>query len=407
MYNNETMKRKSLLLTTLALSIPTISGCSLLGEFNLSSLLDPLHLFTPKEEIFPEIIIGGEMTKKNYQFTEDWNLSGLQIKTKDENGKITTLSEGQYEITASPAKPRGFFGSLSLKVKVPNYPTLTQNISGITVGREQYDKTSEISSYYSDLSANPTLAELQNHSFSKHTTWIKYKDVASYYRVSDTHRSTDEIPGKYKNEGYYSGREIDYSLKVTREHVWACGNSNSLYVHNGSGENNVDDNEYKGAGSDLLQIRPCVGKINTARGNCLFTELGSKGTYIKEEGDKYGFRAQKNNVADGQPIEEYANLGEPDNGMKGDIARTLAYVYMHYSTNAGNYSSSYCGNLDLSLVLKNPNNKYASLGKMLIAWNQLDPVSEVEEYRNHTVEQIQGNRNPFVDHPEWLNTLFN
>mgnify|MGYP003311630718 CR=1 FL=1 len=401
------MKRNKLLLASLMMAIPTLSGCSFLSD-DILNLIDPLKLFPRTEESFPEIIIGGELNKKSYSFTDEWDLSGLQIKTKDADGKITTLSAGQYEITPSPAKPRGFFGALSLKVKVTGYPTLKQNIEGVSVSQEQYDKASEINSYYSGLSTSPTLAQLQQHSFTKHTTWIKYKDVATYYRVSDTYRSVDEIPGKYKNEACYTGREIDFSTKVTKEHVWACGNTNSLYTHSGSGTHSVDDPEYAGPGSDLLQIRPCLGDVNTARGNCLFTEITSGVSItIKEQPNDLPFIVAGWRQLNSDGIPEYSAKAEPANQMKGDIARMLAYTYMHYSTSVGSYGGDKCGDLVLSKVLQNPNNKYGSLGKMLVAWNKLDPVSEVEEYRNHTVEQIQGNRNPFVDHPDWLNTLFN
>ena len=37
----------------------------------------------------------------------------------------------------------------------------------------------------------------------------------------------------------------------------------------------------------------------------------------------------------------------------------------------------------------------------LLAWNLQDPPDADEVARNDAVQGFQGNRNPFVDHPEW------
>ena len=423
------MKRNKLLLTALIMAVPALNGCSMLGD--LAGLLDPLNIFkqptdqtgsdnqtgdgdntggggggavTPK----PKVVIDGDLTKRSYQFTDNWDLSGIVVKINDGNGNLTTVEQGQYTITATPEKPSAFIGSLQLKVVVPGYLYVTRNFdnSYITVGAEQYNFDSEVQSYYSGLGTN-SLKNLQTHSFNKHTKWVNYGELKNYYAVKDGHRSVDEIPGKYKNQGYYNGRELSIGgNNVEKEHVWACANTNGLYVHNeSSGVHYVDNPTYTGAGSDLLQIRPCVGDVNKARGNCKFTELGTRGTLIKESGDPYGFRVSNYSTENGKPA--FAKYGEPDDGMKGDLVRTIAYIYMHYGNHGGEPSSqsSKCGSLSLNDVFDISGTGYSNVKALMVAWNQLDPVSEVEKYRNHTVEKIQGNRNPFVDHPEWISSL--
>ncbi|WP_166028339.1 endonuclease [Streptomyces chilikensis] len=37
----------------------------------------------------------------------------------------------------------------------------------------------------------------------------------------------------------------------------------------------------------------------------------------------------------------------------------------------------------------------------LLAWHEREPVTEYELHRNAAIAEIQGNRNPFIDHPEW------
>lgn len=43
---------------------------------------------------------------------------------------------------------------------------------------------------------------------------------------------------------------------------------------------------------------------------------------------------------------------------------------------------------------------------VLLQWNQLDPVSTKEIDRNNAVYQIQNNRNPFIDNPQWADSIW-
>ena len=65
---------------------------------------------------------------------------------------------------------------------------------------------------------------------------------------------------------------------------------------------------------------------------------------------------------------------------------------------------SLTGNLNITKVIGF--SSYSKVATILKEWNELDPVSEVEKRRNHTVMKIQGNRNPFVDHPELMDKAF-
>ena len=38
-------------------------------------------------------------------------------------------------------------------------------------------------------------------------------------------------------------------------------------------------------------------------------------------------------------------------------------------------------------------------------WNDIDPVDSAELLRTGAIEEVQGNRNPFVDHPEFIALL--
>ena len=74
----------------------------------------------------------------------------------------------------------------------------------------------------------------------------------------------------------------------------------------------------------------------------------------------------------------------PKDEVKGDIARILFYLLVRYSE-ADNYS--------ITCV--------AQSMKMLLDWNRLDPVDDIERNRNEEVYKIQHNRNPFIDYSDY------
>ena len=44
--------------------------------------------------------------------------------------------------------------------------------------------------------------------------------------------------------------------------------------------------------------------------------------------------------------------------------------------------------------------------KILLKWHKQDPVSDIEKRRNDIACQYQKNRNPFIDHPEWVKLIW-
>lgn len=88
---------------------------------------------------------------------------------------------------------------------------------------------------------------------------------------------------------------------------------------------------------------------------------------------------------------------EPPDASKGDIARMMFYMDVRY---AGDKD----GEPDLELV-DAINTSGTQLGKLsaLIQWHFLDPPDDFEKRRNNLIyTNWQRNRNPFIDHPEWV-----
>jgi endonuclease I len=41
-----------------------------------------------------------------------------------------------------------------------------------------------------------------------------------------------------------------------------------------------------------------------------------------------------------------------------------------------------------------------------LEWNEFDPVDDFERHRNEVLYSYQGNRNPFIDYPEFANLIW-
>lgn len=101
-------------------------------------------------------------------------------------------------------------------------------------------------------------------------------------------------------------------------------------------------------------------------------------------------------------------------GRRGDVARALMYMDVRYEGGTHGITGAAEPNLILtdnaSLIVSNTSqNKtvaYMGMLSVLIQWHYDDPVDDFERDRNDIVYGYQGNRNPFIDHPEWVACIF-
>lgn len=265
---------------------------------------------------------------------------------------------------------------------------------------------------FDGMSGSELLIALHEQMLKDHTTYIKYTDFQKYCVGTNKLYSIDRKSESDKSlVGFYTGKLQSGYSGFTREHVWACANSSGLWVHGNNKpvdpKYNVDNSAYKGGGSDLYHIRPCTSDINTKRGSAklyVFPATAVKdSTYFEHsDGGPYIIKTDSNG--------EYANKFEPADENKGDMARILMYVYTHYSSIGDNSEvdeevRGYLGALNLRDVF-NSGYSLKEVQDIIVEWNELDPPDETEKLRNDTVEKIQGNRNPFVDHPEYIKKIF-
>lgn len=231
-------------------------------------------------------------------------------------------------------------------------------------------------SYYDDLNGeldNTFKYKLHELIESTHTNRL------SYSQVWNTLLQADADPNKSGSVlCFYTG--VSYSTKDNgslssgvwnREHVWpkSLGFSNQGHpAHN-----------------DCHHLHATEKWINAQRGNSFFGEVTSGSS------DSYGNKWT-------------STLFEPRDEVKGDVARSIFYMVVRYEN--GDCSCD----LDLELVTSNtPSSSNAKeMGNLLtlLKWHYQDPVSTEELNRNNIVYSIQGNKNPFIDHPEFVSYLY-
>ena len=102
-------------------------------------------------------------------------------------------------------------------------------------------------------------------------------------------------------------------------------------------------------------------------------------------------------------------------GRRGDVARALMYMAVRYE--GGVHGVTGVSEPDLILtddrnLISNSNQgtnisvAYMGLKSVLLQWHNEDPVDDIERQRNDAIYGFQGNRNPFVDHPEYVTCVF-
>lgn len=150
-----------------------------------------------------------------------------------------------------------------------------------------------------------------------------------------------------------------------------------------------------GPGTDYLHIFPTDGYVNGHRSNFPYGTVGAA-SYTSANGSKLG-------------TSNWPGLSgtvfEPINEYKGDVARAFLYMVTCYQDNMAAWEADDpSGDLAMDGTTW-PSVEPAYLALML-NWHNSDPVSQKEVDRNNAALGFQGNRNPFVDHPEYVEQIW-
>lgn len=131
--------------------------------------------------------------------------------------------------------------------------------------------------------------------------------------------------------------------------------------------------------SDIHHLFPVHKSVNSSRSSWPFGEINDNQT------TRWWRNGSSQSSKPSSSIDEYSEytfgMFEPREEIKGNIARAVFYFFTMYPTQAGSISS--VGDI-----------------QVLYQWHLQDPVDADEADRNDDIEFYQGNRNPYVDHPE-------
>ncbi|MFA5282904.1 MAG: endonuclease [Bacilli bacterium] len=267
---------------------------------------------------------------------------------------------------------------VSTSIDEPSASTSTSTSTSTSASPSTSTSSADYYAPISDsLSGSSLSTALHNLTLSKHTFYCTYGDIRYQFG------SSDADPNVKGNAIYFYSRASQTStwdsqkLIFNREHVWPQSLSGGLYSD--------VNNSYKGAGSDLHHIRPEYTGVNGNRGNTTFGEITGSFSYLSGE-------VTTQTKISGSVI-------EVQDAIKGDVARILLYLYLHYYSGFGNTNTYTSSSFTLNRVVSAGSLDNAIA--LMIKWNKLDPVDSLEEARNTYVSSYQGNKNPFIDHPEY------
>lgn len=238
---------------------------------------------------------------------------------------------------------------------------------------------------------------------TKNVNW-GYGDLPNYYNQTDLDQYYDhgssnttilldiysEIPAGPDAYEYTSANLISTSgaegLGYNREHAIPQSTFNSNYPMY----------------SDLHFVIPTDARINQLRSNYPYGIGNSTIHHTFSNTSKIANSAIPNYV--------YTNrVYEPLNEFKGDIARMLLYFAVRYEDKLPvfNHSTNINPAIDRSPFDGTAERAFdPAYISMLIQWHTQDPVSQREINRNNAIYAIQNNRNPFIDNPQWVNTIW-
>lgn len=226
--------------------------------------------------------------------------------------------------------------------------------------------------YYQDINtdSNVSLRIALHELINDHNT-------VSYNACKNHLKNADEDPNNSNNvilifkqnsipkDDFANNSQPDF---WNREHIWAKSLGNfSPDGHFGSNP----------AYTDLHHLKPCDMTVNASKGNKSYDEGGLQ-----------------HNEAEECNYTTYT--WEPADNVKGDIARILFYMDLRYEGGEGEP--------DLTIVEEvntYPNPEIGNISTLLL-WHLEDPVDEFELNRNEYIYGVQNNRNPFIDHPEFV-----
>lgn len=267
---------------------------------------------------------------------------------------------------------------LAVSVVLPSV-TNSSNVAIANSSTTAYYSGNYYNSIDTSLRGDDFRDKLANLITTTHTNYTSYAGLANAYKT------TDAVPNK---SGYitwfYTGTEVKFSGfggkggQTNREHVWPKDGGSAFSATSE-------------CGSDAHHLRPTECNLNSTRGSKSFGEVeqSTQNVVNQNKSASYG-----DGTADSLCYTS-GSFFYPAAGYRGATARILMYV----QTRWGN-------KFNLQFVDGAGHSKTIGDFKTLMKWHLEELPTQEEINRNQAVYEIQGNRNPFIDHPEYAAYIY-
>ncbi len=234
--------------------------------------------------------------------------------------------------------------------------------------------------YYDPASGltGPALQEALHDIIDNHTS-ISYNAIWDAFYTTDD-RYGDKVWDMYSD---IPGGTPPYEYTLGNDQGGSAGGEGECYNREHSWPKSWFGGDVSPMYTDLFHVVPTDTYVNNRRDNHPYGEV-SNPTWTSFNGSRLG------------PCSYPGYSGtafEPIDGYKGDFARNYFYMATRYLGEDGSWPGSAMAD---GAVLT------AWAEEMLIDWHISDPISTKEIDRNDAVYAIQSNRNPFIDHPEYV-----
>lgn len=275
---------------------------------------------------------------------------------------------------------------------------------------------SGVGRWYQITDRNWSISKEVNPATFKFVTKQKSSDANSFYLYNmyisdssnnDKNKAYSNVVNTYSVAS--STSKIDYTnytrpngnVQTDKEHVWA--KNHGFKVKDSKG----DDTFVPGAPTDLHHLVAADHNTNSAGHNDYYygNVNHSKSTTI------YSYLADGTTEVSGW-LDESNKMFEPTDEWKGDVARCILYMATRYSIkkDVNTQAEPYLKVTDDTSYTDDSNTTFHGVQyhlSDLLEWNEKDPVSFYEKHRNNLIyHNVQNNRNPYVDHPEWARRVY-
>jgi endonuclease I len=329
-----------------------------------------------------------------------------------ENATGDIIIETQYPIKVSLHCYDDFVSNLTLsadgqlheRIYVRAFPETTGNFDPVishTVGGDITELPTWIvatesqipEGYYSTATLSGSRLKTQLHHIIKDHSAQTYASLWTHFTLTDA-----TFAGKVWD--IYSDIPCEeppyiYTFSVDQDTGTGGGSEGEVYNR----EHSMPRSWFGGAvnpmNTDLYHIYPVDKYVNAQRDNFPFGMVENP-YWTSMNGGKLGSNSAGSTYS--------GTAFEPIDAYKGDLARTFFYMITRYEDLIENWTYSEEGNNMFD------HNKYPGYQpwviEMLLDWHHNDPVSQRERIRNDMANQIQGNRNPFVDRPDFVEMIW-